>query len=49
MKEEPIQIDDVLISGASSLSLGEVTYDSIMDPDSEEEEEEVNDLLADSE
>ncbi|KDR81425.1 hypothetical protein GALMADRAFT_239313 [Galerina marginata CBS 339.88] len=46
-KEEAVidqQIDDLLASNATS-DLSEIPYDSIMDPDSEEEEE-VNDLLA---
>jgi hypothetical protein len=36
------EIDDLLDEGQS----GEIQHDSIFDPDSEEEEDEVNDLLA---
>lgn len=39
------QMDKLLISNATSSNMSEVPYDSIMDTDSEEEEE-VNDLLA---
>lgn len=50
VKTEDALVDRELLSGTSSLTLGEVSYDSIMDdsiiPDSEEE---VNDLLAEFE
>lgn len=52
MKTEDAQIDRELLSGTSSLTLGDVTYDSIMDDsimDDPDSEEEVNELLAESE